>query len=167
MDCGRRELFNAAAGHAVGAGQHGGCQQLRRLSNMAKEPLAELDARFSSPGVSPTRWAEGRRRLEEAEVYWLSTVRPDGRPHVTPLLSVWLDGAMYFCTGPSERKAKNLARNGDPELRALLTAPRGEDLWPVSLPVCQSPRVSQTATVRSSCCGVGGEAGEERFCCFR
>jgi nitroimidazol reductase NimA-like FMN-containing flavoprotein (pyridoxamine 5'-phosphate oxidase superfamily) len=38
-------------------------------------------------------------------------VRPDGRPHITPLLSVWLDGALYFCTGSGERKAKNLAHN--------------------------------------------------------
>jgi nitroimidazol reductase NimA-like FMN-containing flavoprotein (pyridoxamine 5'-phosphate oxidase superfamily) len=44
-------------------------------------------------------------------VYWLSTVRPDGRPHVTPLLGVWLDGGLYFCTGPDERKAKNLSEN--------------------------------------------------------
>ena len=44
-------------------------------------------------------------------MYWLSTVRPDGRPHVTPLLGIWQDGALYFCTGPDERKAKNLARN--------------------------------------------------------
>jgi len=76
-----------------------------------KEPVAELDARFSSGGATPTGWAEARGRLEDAQVYWLSTVRPDGRPHVTPLLAVWLDGALYFCTGPSERKAKNLARN--------------------------------------------------------
>jgi hypothetical protein len=44
-------------------------------------------------------------------LYWLTTVRADGRPHVTPLLGVWFEGAMYFCTGPSERKAKNLAEN--------------------------------------------------------
>src|SRR5262249_28957420 len=55
--------------------------------------------------------AEAREGLERAQVYWLSTVRPDGRPHVTPLLAVWLDGALYFCTGADERKAKNLARN--------------------------------------------------------
>jgi hypothetical protein len=30
---------------------------------------------------------------------------------VTPLLGVWLDGALYFCTGSNERKAKNLAQN--------------------------------------------------------
>lgn len=76
-----------------------------------REPVPELHAGFSSEGAHPTEWAEGRRRLEEAEVFWLSTVRPDGRPHVTPLLAVWCADAMYFCTGPDERKAKNLKRN--------------------------------------------------------
>src|SRR5207302_9784686 len=42
---------------------------------------------------------------------WLATARPDGRPHVTPLIAVWLDGALYFSTGEGERKAQNLARN--------------------------------------------------------
>jgi len=75
------------------------------------EPVTELHPQFSSPGATPTAWAAARERLEKAEVYWLSTVRPDGRPHVTPVLSVWLDGALYFCTGQNERKAKNLAGN--------------------------------------------------------
>jgi len=44
-------------------------------------------------------------------VYWLSTVRADGHPHVTPLLGIWLDGALYFCTGSTERKAENLVQN--------------------------------------------------------
>lgn len=44
-------------------------------------------------------------------MYWLSTVRPDGRPHVTPLSAVWHDNAMVFCTGPTERKARNLEQN--------------------------------------------------------
>ena len=72
------------------------------------EPIAELDARFSSEGATPTQWTEARQLLEAAEVFWLSTVRPDGRPHVTPLLAVWLDDALYFCTSSPERKAKNL-----------------------------------------------------------
>jgi nitroimidazol reductase NimA-like FMN-containing flavoprotein (pyridoxamine 5'-phosphate oxidase superfamily) len=75
------------------------------------EPKAELDARFSSTGASPTEWSEARRRLEEAEIFWISTVRRDGRPHVTPLIAVWFDDGLYFCTGPTERKAKNLAHN--------------------------------------------------------
>ncbi|MFF8814534.1 pyridoxamine 5'-phosphate oxidase family protein [Streptomyces pactum] len=76
-----------------------------------EEPTAELDPRYSVTGAAPTDWSEARERLESAEVYWLSTVRPDGRPHVTPLLSVWLDDALHFCTGPQERKARNLAAN--------------------------------------------------------
>lgn len=76
-----------------------------------KEPVTALQPQFSSEGATPTAWAAARDRLEKAEVYWLTTVRPDGRPHVTPLISIWLDGALYFCTGPDERKAKNLAHN--------------------------------------------------------
>ena len=76
-----------------------------------REPTTDLDPRFSSEGATPAPWAEGRERLEGAEVYWISTVRPNGRPHVTPLLGVWMGGALHFCTGPDERKAKNLAQN--------------------------------------------------------
>ena len=75
------------------------------------EPVTELQERFSSPGAGPTPWSDGRDLLEKAGIYWLSTVRPDGRPHVTPLIAVWLDGSLYFCTGADERKAKNIAAN--------------------------------------------------------
>ncbi|MFK3982813.1 pyridoxamine 5'-phosphate oxidase family protein [Micromonospora sp. NPDC050397] len=75
------------------------------------EPITELDGRYSDHGAEPTPWAEARESLASAELYWLSTVRPDGRPHVTPLLAVWLDHALYVCTGPDERKARNLAVN--------------------------------------------------------
>lgn len=75
-----------------------------------QEPEAELAA-FSSANAVPTEWAQARGDLRDAEVYWLSTVRPGGRPHVTPLLGVWLDGALYFCTGSAERKARNLAQD--------------------------------------------------------
>jgi len=76
-----------------------------------REPVTTTLAAFSSDDAVATKWARGLQILEGAEVYWVSTVRPDGRPHVTPLLGVWLDGAMYFCTGPEERKAKNLTQN--------------------------------------------------------
>ena len=76
-----------------------------------REPIAKLSPGFSSNAAVATKWERGRRDLEVAELYWLSTVRPDGRPHVTPLLGIWLDGALYFCTGPDERKAKNLEQN--------------------------------------------------------
>jgi general stress protein 26 len=74
-------------------------------------PTAKLDPRFSSPEARPLPWSQMRRLLENAEVYWISTIRSGGRPHVTPMVAVWLDGALYFCTGPGEQKAKNLSAN--------------------------------------------------------
>jgi general stress protein 26 len=76
-----------------------------------QEPATDLHPQFSGPGATATPWAEAAEQLDKAEIFWLSTVRPDGRPHVTPLLVVWRDGALYFCTGASERKARNLAQN--------------------------------------------------------
>jgi nitroimidazol reductase NimA-like FMN-containing flavoprotein (pyridoxamine 5'-phosphate oxidase superfamily) len=73
--------------------------------------VTELDARFSDPGASATSWDDARHVLETADITWISTVRTDGRPHVTPLVAVWLDDALHFCTGPDEQKAHNLATN--------------------------------------------------------
>ncbi|APU15032.1 MULTISPECIES: pyridoxamine 5'-phosphate oxidase family protein [Actinoalloteichus] len=79
---------------------------------MAKtEPVGTLHTGFSSPGATAASWSEVRERLVASEVFWISTVRPDGRPHVTPLLAVWRDEALYFCTGGTERKSRNLAEN--------------------------------------------------------
>jgi uncharacterized pyridoxamine 5'-phosphate oxidase family protein len=83
----------------------------RRSTMTARIPTAELDQRFSSPGVPPTSWATARDVLDAAEIFWISTVRPDGAPHVTPLMAVLLDDALYFCTGPTEQKARNLEAN--------------------------------------------------------
>lgn len=76
-----------------------------------QEPVVELDAPYSSPDAKPTPWKVARETLEGAEIYWLSTVRSDSRPHVTPVAAVWLDGSLYFSTGPGEQKSHNLKHN--------------------------------------------------------
>ena len=73
-----------------------------------REPTAAFDARFSDPASEPTPWPETARALKEAELYWITTVRADGRPHVTPLIGVVVDGSLHFCTGLREQKARNL-----------------------------------------------------------
>lgn len=70
-----------------------------------------VDQRFSEPGAEPTRWEEVREVLDAAGTYWLTTVRADGRPHVTPLIAVRDGDALYFCTGEGEQKSRNLAAN--------------------------------------------------------
>jgi nitroimidazol reductase NimA-like FMN-containing flavoprotein (pyridoxamine 5'-phosphate oxidase superfamily) len=74
-------------------------------------PVTELDARYSDPEAAAADWKDAVARLRTAETFWLSTVRPDGRPHVTPLIAVWYDDALHFCTGADERKARNLRHN--------------------------------------------------------
>jgi nitroimidazol reductase NimA-like FMN-containing flavoprotein (pyridoxamine 5'-phosphate oxidase superfamily) len=76
-----------------------------------KEPVGELHTGFSAEDATVTPWATVRSRLEDADLAWVTTVRPDGRPHVTPVIFVWLDDVAYFTTGPTERKAANLEQS--------------------------------------------------------
>lgn len=40
---------------------------------------------------------------------WLTTINPDGTPHLTPVGFVQLDGVWYFTSGPATRKSRNIA----------------------------------------------------------
>lgn len=75
------------------------------------EPATTIDTRFSEPGTAPTPWSQTRRVLEAAQLFWITTVRADGRPHVTPLVAVWLEDTLYFSTGEAEQKGVNLRAN--------------------------------------------------------
>ena len=92
-------------------------------------PRAKLDPRFSDGNAQATPWADAARVLEQAELYWLTTVRTDGRPHVTPLIGVADGGALHFCTGLREQKARNLEANP----RVALTT--GNNDWAQGLDV--------------------------------
>ena len=85
---------------------------------------------FSEPGATPTPWAVGLQEVIAADTFWISTVRDDGRPHVTPLIAVWHGDAIWFSTGAEERKARNLAANPS----CILTTGRS-DLTPGALDV--------------------------------
>ena len=97
--------------------------------NMATDPTPELDDRFSDPNAAPTPWSVAAQALAEAELYWLTTVRANGRPHVTPLIGLADDGAFYFCTGLREQKAHNLEHNQ----RVAVTT--GTNAWAAGLDV--------------------------------
>jgi nitroimidazol reductase NimA-like FMN-containing flavoprotein (pyridoxamine 5'-phosphate oxidase superfamily) len=111
---------------------------------MMPDPVTRLDERFSDPDTRPTTWAAACEALESAQISWLSTVRADGRPHVTPLVAVWLDGALHFTTGPTEQKALNLATNH----HVVLTT--GCNSWDQGLDVMvegEARRVTDRATL--------------------
>ncbi|HEX2140984.1 MAG TPA: pyridoxamine 5'-phosphate oxidase family protein [Candidatus Limnocylindria bacterium] len=63
-----------------------------------------------------TPWEDARERLanpgsEEYSHAWLATVRPNGRPHLMPLISFWMEGGLHFIVGEGTRKGRNLASN--------------------------------------------------------
>ncbi|XRQ13317.1 pyridoxamine 5'-phosphate oxidase family protein [Actinomadura welshii] len=92
-------------------------------------PVPRLDERFSDPGAEAVPWAATAEVLETAQLFWITTVRADGRPHVTPLVGVWLDEVLHFTTGGEEQKALNL--DGNP--RVALTT--GCNRWDEGLDV--------------------------------
>jgi PPOX class probable F420-dependent enzyme len=57
-------------------------------------------------GLLPWTWAE--ERLAESRNYWVSTVRPDGRPHAMAVWAVWHDGSLWFSSSLRARKIRNL-----------------------------------------------------------
>ena len=69
----------------------------------------ELDARYSDPAAGPIAWRTAEQLLIDAELYWFTTLRPGGGPHVTPVIGLWHAGAGYICTGADEQKSANLA----------------------------------------------------------
>ena len=56
--------------------------------------------------LKPWTWAV--ERLEKSHNYWISTARPDGRPHLMVVWGIWWKDAFWFSTGPKTRKAKNI-----------------------------------------------------------
>jgi len=60
-------------------------------------------------GLMP--WSKARAALEQARLYWVSTTRPDGRPHAVPIWGAWLEDTFYFEGSPQTRRGRNLAVN--------------------------------------------------------
>jgi hypothetical protein len=72
---------------------------------------ATLVGEFSDPDATALPYETAVDILRTSEMFWLSTVRQDARPHVVPLPAIWLDGKLHFATGPGEQKARNLLHN--------------------------------------------------------
>ena len=86
----------------------------------------EIDPRYGDASATAPPWDDIERLLTDAQLYWIITVRADGRPHAVPLVGVWQDGAFAFCTGAEEQKQRNL--DADPQV-AVTTGSTGANGW--------------------------------------
>jgi hypothetical protein len=75
------------------------------MAGMSDEP--ETSSMVGDDATTP--WAEAVAALAAADTYWLSTVRPDGRPHVVPILGVVTGGVFHFAAWPGSVAGHNLA----------------------------------------------------------
>jgi len=79
-----------------------------------KAELQPTPEPLSSPRGTPLTalsWADVQTRVAEADDFLLATTNPDGRPHVVPVLGVWLEGTVCLVSFRQSRKTRNLARN--------------------------------------------------------
>ena len=88
-------------------------------------PRTELDQRYSVEGAEPTPWSAASDLLGSARIAHLATLRPDGPPHLTPLIFVWVDDRLLVHTGPEEQKARNLA--ADPQCTLMVGTGSADD----------------------------------------
>ncbi len=55
-------------------------------------------------------WSKIDRFLQSFRSIWVSTTRPDGRPHAVPVWYWWDGRHIYFASGAQGQKVRNLAR---------------------------------------------------------
>jgi len=63
---------------------------------------------FRTRGFIP--WRKIDHFLSAFRSIWVSTTRPDGRPHAVPVWYIWDGQNIYFISGRSLQKSRNLAR---------------------------------------------------------
>ncbi len=73
--------------------------------------IGKIDPRYGDASAAVPPWEDIDQHLTDAQLYWIITVRADGRPHAVPLVGVWYDGSFAFCTGEEEQKQRNLDAN--------------------------------------------------------
>jgi PPOX class probable F420-dependent enzyme len=77
--------------------------------------------------LSDPKSAHIDRRLRAEPIIWLSTVRPDGRPHLVPVWFVWDGTTLLIFSKPATQKVRNL-RHSPLVMLALDSADEGEDI---------------------------------------
>lgn len=77
------------------------------------EPITEqldLPEGYGNPDKT-LGWEEVRKELEAAQTYWVTSVRPNGRPHIVPRDGIWLDDSWYYGGSPTTIHNRNVERN--------------------------------------------------------
>ena len=58
-------------------------------------------------------WEFVEENMTTDRFYWVTSIRPDGKPHVRPTWGVWVEGTFYCGGGERTRWVRNLSTNTD------------------------------------------------------
>ena len=59
------------------------------------------------------RWSWAEKRLKKSHNYWITTVKPNGSPHMMVVWGLWQGGRFLFSTGSKSQKVRNLTGNNN------------------------------------------------------
>jgi pyridoxamine 5'-phosphate oxidase-like protein len=76
----------------------------------------------AGPRAVPIDWEETVRLFAAERSYWVATTGDEGRPHLRPMLAVYLGERVYSTTSPAARKGRDLARRPRAALAARTPA---------------------------------------------
>jgi hypothetical protein len=82
-------------------------------------PITELiqrtgrgtEAEIEAGNTQPLDWSVAVERFGQGGWFWLSTVRPDGRPHTMPCFAAWSGSSFFVASKSTARKSRNLDAN--------------------------------------------------------
>ena len=122
---------------------------------------ARCDDQSMDRNASPAAFTRIDRLLRDEPVVWLSSVRPDGRPHLVPIWFSWDGREILIASKPNAQKIRNI--RGNPMV--MLALGEAEDDFDVALlegtaelieaPASAVLPASHLAKYRSQMAGIG------------
>jgi pyridoxamine 5'-phosphate oxidase-like protein len=80
------------------------------MTDRTPAEVTNLDG-YGNPPLDWNRAQEALTAGPAGDTFFLGTIGADGRPHAAGIGAVWLDGELYFVSGPESRKSRNLTAN--------------------------------------------------------
>ncbi|WP_158057882.1 pyridoxamine 5'-phosphate oxidase family protein [Halorussus halophilus] len=82
-----------------------------RANPVRSRPVTQSEYGIPEDDSGMLSWEFVAETMADDETFWVTTTRPDGRPHARPVWGVWVDGRFHCGGGERTRWVRNLAEN--------------------------------------------------------
>ena len=77
--------------------------------NRRRPKMKDYGIANDEKGLISWDWVD--EQMTKSRNYWIVSTRPDGNPHAAPVWGIWYEGTLYFGSGETSRKSRNIAHN--------------------------------------------------------